>query len=264
MPVFVCEQCGARYPAPEAPRRCLICEDERQYVRWDGQSWLSPEALAARHRIACREDHGVLGLVIEPAFAIGQRALLVESAEGNVLWDMIGLLTPEAVAAVKARGRVIAIAISHPHYYTAMADWSAALGGVPVYIHADDHEWVTEPFPSLVPWSGEWRALTDKLTLIRCGGHFPGATVLHRRDGAGDTLYSGDVLQVTADRRHVSFMWSYPNLVPVNAAAVTRIAAALLPYGFERIYGAFEGRVIADGGNAAFERSVHRYLRAIA
>ena len=115
-----------------------------------------------------------------------------------------------------------------------------------------------------MPWSGEWRALTEELTLIRCGGHFPGATVLHRRDGAGDTLFSGDVLQVTADRRHVSFMWSYPNLVPVNAAAVTRIAAALLPYGFERIYGAFEGRVIADGGNAAFERSVHRYLRAIA
>ena len=37
-------------------------------------------------------------------------------------------------------------------------------------------------------------------------------------------------------------MYSYPNLIPLPAAAVRGIAAALEPFAFERIYGAWWGR----------------------
>jgi hypothetical protein len=36
-------------------------------------------------------------------------------------------------------------------------------------------------------------------------------------DGAG-ALFSGDIIQVVPDRRWVSFMYSYPNLIPLSAA----------------------------------------------
>lgn len=263
MPCFICRQCGARFPeAATPPEGCPICRDERQYVRWGGQEWLTREELAADHTIACAEDHGVLGLRITPAFAIDQRALLVEAEEGNLLWDCIGLVTPEAVDAIKARGKVIGIAISHPHYYSAMAEWAAALG-VPVHLHADDRQWVTEPDPAIRFWDGEALKLGPSLTLLRCGGHFAGATVLHHAGGEG-TLYCGDVLQVAQDRRYVSVMYSYPNMIPVNAATIRRIEAILDPYPFTRVYGAFAGKVIEAEAKQAVARSFERYLAAIA
>lgn len=263
MPRFICRQCGARFPEAGAPPDgCPICRDERQYVRWGGQAWLTPEELAASYGLTCSEDHGVLSLRIKPAFAIDQRALLVEAEEGNLLWDCIGLVTPEAIAAIKARGTVLGIAISHPHYYTAMAEWAAALD-VPVHLHADDRQWVTEPDPAIRFWDGEALKLGPSLTLLRCGGHFAGATVLHHAGGEG-TLYCGDVLQVAQDRRYVSAMYSYPNMIPVNAATIRRIAAILDPYPFSRVYGAFEGRVIDSEAKSALARSFARYLDAIA
>jgi hypothetical protein len=263
MPRFLCRQCGARFPdAPTPPSGCPICLDERQYVRWGGQDWLTTDELAADHHIACTSDHGVLGLRIQPAFAIDQRALLIEAEGGNLLWDCIGLVTQAALDAIRARGKVIGIAISHPHYYTAMAEWAQALD-VPVHLHADDRIWVTEPDPAIRHWDGEALKLGPSLTLLRCGGHFAGATVLHHAAGTG-ALYTGDVLQVTADRRHVSALYSYPNMIPVNAATIRRIAAILEPYAFDKVYGAFEGRVIAGGAKAALERSFERYLAAIA
>ncbi|WP_439497987.1 MBL fold metallo-hydrolase [Bosea sp. (in: a-proteobacteria)] len=263
MPRFICRQCGARFPeSATPPEACPICRDERQYVRWGGQDWLTPDELGAAHAIDCTEDHGVLGLRIKPAFAIGQRMLLVEADEGNLLWDCIGLVTPEAVAAIKARGPLIGMAISHPHYYTALADWAQALE-IPVHLHADDAQWVTEPHPAIKFWNGEALKLGRSLTLLRCGGHFAGATVLHHAKGEG-ALYCGDVLQVAPDRRYVSVLYSYPNMIPVNAATIRRIAAILDPYPFSRVYGAFEGRVMDGDAKAGVARSFERYLAAIA
>jgi hypothetical protein len=72
---------------------------------------------------------------VEPSFAIGQRLLLAETPEGNVLWDMIPLVDDAAIEAVRARGEVRAIAISHPHYYSGMVEWSDTLGGIPILLH---------------------------------------------------------------------------------------------------------------------------------
>ena len=257
---WICVTCATQFAATEEPpERCPICVDERQYVGPGGQRWTSMGELAQEHRCELREDAGTLGIGVEPAVAIGQRMLLVETGEGNVLWDMIPLVDDAAVEAVRARGEVRAIAISHPHYYSGMIEWSRALGGVPILLHEADREWIMRPHPAIELWSGETRELGGDATLLRLGGHFAGGTVLHH----DDTLYSGDIVQVIPDRRYVSFMWSYPNLIPLPAAEVERIAAALGSWRFERIVGAWWERVVPRDGNEVVRRSAERYVRAL-
>ncbi len=184
---------------------------------------------------------------------------------GNVLWDCVPLLDPALVEMVQALGGVSAIAVSHPHYYTSMVEWSHAFGGVPIHLHAADRQWVMRPDRSSAFWDGETKPLGDGLTLVRCGGHFDGGTVLHWRggtDGKG-ALLTGDIIQVVADRQHVSFMYSYPNYVPLSVSAVERIVKAVEPFEYERVYGAFWDTVIGRDGKAAVARSAERYCRAI-
>jgi hypothetical protein len=147
-----------------------------------------------------------------------------------------------------------------------MVEWSHAFGGIPIYLHAADRKWVMRPDPAIVFWEEEKREIGKGLTLIRCGGHFDGGTVLHWSAGAGGrgALLSGDILQVCADRRHVSFMYSYPNYIPLSAATVERVVQAVEPFAYERIYGAWWDRVIKEDGKAAVARSKARYLRALA
>jgi len=266
MSIFICEQCGAQFPdTPLPPRSCPVCEDERQYVNWKGQTWLTPDALAQRCKLVWRDDLGIPGIGVEPSFAIGQRALLLRERDGCVMWDCIPLATRDAVDHVRSLGGLKAIAVSHPHYYGAVADWSDAFGDVPVYLHGDDRAFVTRPHPSIVAWSGESFRLSDDIELKRTGGHFAGGTILHWRaaaDGRG-ALFTGDVAMVAMDRRSVSFMYSYPNYIPLNAPAVRRIADVVEPLAFDRIYGAWWGRNIAAGAKAAFGASVRRYIAAI-
>jgi glyoxylase-like metal-dependent hydrolase (beta-lactamase superfamily II) len=224
------------------------------------------EELGRSHRVVWHDDAGVTGIGTEPAFAIDQRALLVEAAEGSVLWDCTSLVTREIVEEIRRRGGLKAIAISHPHFYSAMIAWSEAFGGVPIYLHADDRQWVMRPGPSIVFWEGETLKLSETLTLIRSGGHFDGGTVMHWTDGAegAGALFVGDMAAVTMDRAHVAFMYSFPNNIPLGAAAVRRIAAAVAPFRFDRIHGGWWGRNIASGAREAFDRSVVRHLEAIA
>jgi hypothetical protein len=267
MAFFTCVQCGAQFPESETPpRSCSICEDERQFVNWTGQAWLAREELAKTHKLVWRDDFGIPGIGTEPSFAIGQRALLLCEADGCVMWDCVPLATSEAVHYVRSLGGLQAIAVSHPHFYGAVADWSEAFGGVPVYLHGDDRQWVTRPHAAIVPWSGESHRLSDDIVLVRTGGHFAGGTVLHWRKGAEGrgALLTGDIAMVAADRRSLSFMYSYPNYIPLNAGAVGRIADAVRPLAFDRIYGAWWNRNISTGAKAAFEASVERYLAAIA
>jgi hypothetical protein len=265
MTCFICLQCGVQFAKRDTPpERCPVCEDERQYVRWEGQAWTTARELARKHQLVMREDTGVLAFGIEPRFAIGQRALLAETPDGNVLWDCVSMVSDEAVAEITRRGGLQAIAISHSHYYSVMVDWSEAFGGVPIYLHSDDRQWIMRPHPSIVSWEGETLAINPSLTLIRCGGHFAGGQVLHWKRDKGNAILAGDVLQVVPTRRHVSFMYSYPNLIPLNAAAIRKIAAAVEPFEFDDIYGAWWNTNVIGGGKQAVAMSVERYLAAIA
>ena len=267
MAYFICVTCGTQFAdADLPPGRCPICDEVRQYVNPRGQTWTTMRELRGDHRnVLTAEEPHLTGIRTEPGFAIGQRALLVQTADGNVLWDCVSLFDDETERAVRALGGVAAIAISHPHYYSSMAEWSRTFGDAPVYVHAADREWVMRSGSSLVLWEGDTHPLPGGLTLIRCGGHFSGAAALHWPDGAGGrgALLTGDTLQVVPDRQHVSFMYSYPNLIPLDGGAVRRIADALRGFRFDRVYGAFAGRVISSDGAAAVRRSVDRYLRAI-
>jgi glyoxylase-like metal-dependent hydrolase (beta-lactamase superfamily II) len=268
----ICVTCGAQFARSEGPpKRCPICEDERQFVGWAGQEWTTLEELRARHRLALRDEgDGLLGIGTEPKFAIGQRALLVpaevrDRSGQNVLWDCISLIDTATVRIVEGQGGLSAIAISHPHYYGSMVEWSRAFGGAPIYLHADDRRWVMRPDPAIVFWEGDELELGGGLTLLRLGGHFAGAQVLHWAGGADGrgVLLAGDVLQVVQDRRFVSFMYSYPNYIPLPAATVRRMVAMLEPYPFERVYGAWFGAVVRADGKAAVRRSAERYARAL-
>src|SRR5918994_1859147 len=267
MPNYICTTCGVQYAESVLPPdHCLICEDERQYVGWDGQRWTTLRELQLTHRNRLDvEGPELISLVTEPKFAIGQRALHVRTSGGNILWDCLTLLDDRSVAAIQALGGVSAIAVSHPHYYASVIEWSRALGDVPIYLHAADGEWVMRPHPAIVFWQGETHQLGPGLTLIRVGGHFPGATVLHWAGGAQGkgAVLAGDVLQVGQDRKSVSFMYSYPNYIPLDAATVRRIGALLEPYAFDQIYGAWWQRNIPSKGKDVVRRSIRRYLRAI-
>ena len=267
MPHFICTTCGTQYAESAAPpAACAICLDERQYVKATGQQWTTLEQLRRTHRTAIRwEEPGLIGIGIEPHFSIGQRALLVHTPQGNVLWDCVSLVDPAIVEMIQALGGLKAIAISHPHYYTSMVEWSRALGGAPIYLHAADQQWIQRPDAAIVAWQGETLSLGEGLTLIRCGGHFAGGTVLHWQAAAAGqgALLTGDILQVVADRQHVSFMYSYPNFIPLSASAVDHIVQAVAPFRYDRIYGAFWDMVIAQDGPAIVARSAARYRQAI-
>jgi hypothetical protein len=261
---FVCVTCGTQFADSAAPPpACPICEDPRQYVPPGGQAWTTLEALRRAHANTWRQvTPDLLAIHTTPTFAIGQRALLLRTAQGNVLWDCVTLLDEATVALVRGLGGIAAIAISHPHYYSAMVEWSRAFG-CPVHLHAADRRHVMRPDAAALRfWEGETLEILPGVTLHRLGGHFAGGTVLHWANGRGGALLSGDIVQVAPDR-HVSFLWSYPNMIPLPGAEVARIGARLTALEFEAVHGAFPGRDIPAGGKAALARSVARYVAAL-
>lgn len=266
MTIYICTACGTSYPeAPAPPDACPICIDERQYVPASGQSWTTREALAGAHRNAWElHEPGLLSIHTVPVFAINQRAFLLHSRSGNILWDCIALLDPATIELVRGLGGLHAIALSHPHYYTTMQDWAAAFDA-PVHVHAADRDWVMRPDRAIRFWDGDSLEVLPGATLIRAGGHFPGGTVLHWSDTQDrkGALLAGDIVQVTPGARRVSFMWSYPNLMPLPAEEVERVAARLAPLRYSRIYGAFKGQEVQEEGPAIVARSAAHYVKLL-
>jgi len=264
MPLFICTACGTQYPdSAQPPLQCLICEEERQYVPARGQTWTTLEALALSHRNSFHEyDTGLIGL--SAGFAIGQRALFVRTEGGNVLWDCVATLDQATVSIIKGLGGLKAIAISHPHFYTTMLEWAQAFE-CPIHLHAADREWIVRKGPAVKLWEGDTLGLWDGVTLVRCGGHFPGGTVMHWAGGAQGRgiICAGDILTVTTDRKWLSFMRSYPNFIPLSVREVEAIGKALAPFTFDVIYGHYFDRVIAKNAKQVLEKSVVRYVAAV-
>ncbi|SEK05544.1 hypothetical protein SAMN05192539_103544 [Paraburkholderia diazotrophica] len=255
----ICETCGTQYPETDRRERCLICEDVRQFIPPSGQAWTSLDSLRQSHANAWRALRSDLFEIrMEPTFGIGQRALLARTDEGNVLWDCIALLDGATVDLIHALGGLKAIAISHPHYYSTMSEWARAFDCT-VWAHEADRQWVVCHSDAVQFWRGDTLPITSDMTLLRLGGHFPGGSVLHWNSGAG-TLLSGDILQVTPDRSHVSFMYSYPNYLPLSGSTVRSMAALLDGFEYESVYGSFRHAEIEADGKAAVASSVQRYI----
>ncbi len=262
MDAFICTTCGTQYePSAAPPPACVICEEERQFVLPSGQSWTTLKKLERSHMPTFRNEAGLTAIGIMPAFGINQRALLVPTDQGYVLWDCVSLVNDVMVDLIKGIGGLRAIAISHPHYYTTMVEWGRAFD-VPVYLHEADSDWIMRKDPCLKLWSGDTKEIAPGMTLVRLGGHYDGGTIMHWAQGAGGrgALLSGDILQVVADRKHLGFMRSYPNFIPHGAAAVQKMADRVAPYDYDAIYGAFWNAVIPTDAKAAMDRSVARHL----
>lgn len=267
MPNYICITCGVQYAETAAPpEHCPICEDDRQYVNPAGQGWTTLDDLRRdRHNTFETLEPGLTAIRTDPQFAIGQQAHLIQTPVGNVLWDCISFIDQPTIDRVKALGGLTAITISHPHFYSSMVEWSRAFGGVPIYLHADIKEWVMRPDPAIHYWEGETLVINDHITAIRCGGHFPGSTALHWRDGAEGKglLLTADTFFVAQDLQHVSFMHSFPNLIPLSASKVQHVVGAVEPFTFDRLYSAWPGKVIVSGAKAAVRRSAERYIAYI-
>lgn len=264
---WICVTCGTQYPASQTPPQgCPICLDKRQYVRHGGQAWTSIAAMQKEgfHNTLRQLEPRLTSIGTEPSFAIGQQARLIQTAKGNVLCEGTSFLDDESVAAVQQLGGIAAVAISHPHFYTSMVEWAERFHA-PIYLHEANRQWVMRPSERITYWSGDTYPLFDDLTLVRLGGHFPGSSVLHwahAADGKG-VLLTGDTIMVVPDREWVSFMWSYPNLIPLPASEVSRISKTILPYDFERLYSSWDDRLILKDANNAVKRSAERYIRAL-
>jgi glyoxylase-like metal-dependent hydrolase (beta-lactamase superfamily II) len=265
MPAWICATCGVQYPdTARPPAECPICRDERQYVGWSGQRWTTMADLALERSTVLRdEEPGLVGIGVEPSFAIGQRALLVRTPEGNVLWDCVSLLDDAAVARIQELGGVDAICLSHPHFYASCVEFADAFDAR-ILIPEADRGWMQRA-SRRIEYFADSISPVPGTTLTRIGGHFDGAAVLHwpgGSDGRG-ALLTGDTITVVQDRDWVSFMWSYPNLIPLDEATVREIARRVENFAFDRVYGGWWGRVVMYDGGASIRRSAERYIASL-
>jgi glyoxylase-like metal-dependent hydrolase (beta-lactamase superfamily II) len=264
MSTHICVTCGVQFAESSTPpAHCPICEDERQYIGHAGQQWTTlAELRQSRRNIFYPVAPGITGISSEPRFAIGQQAFLFQTPTGNLLWECVSLIDDETIAQVQALGGITAIAISHPHFYSSMVEWAQRFDA-PVYLHAANRPFVMRLDPVLRFWSEEHCMPLPGLTVIRCGGHFPGSSVLHWATGADGrgALFTGDTVYVVADRRWVSFMYSYPNLVPLAPHGVRQIVNVLEPFAFDQVYSSWRDNLVPQDGKAAVQRSAERIIR---
>ncbi|MBD1371395.1 MBL fold metallo-hydrolase [Hazenella sp. IB182357] len=263
---YICQTCGTQYAQQEhPPSKCDICLDERQYVKPAGQEWTTLAAMHQQnfHNVITKEEACLYSITTQPAFAIGQSAYLIQHPQMNVLWDCITYLDPDTIHTLTEKGGIQAIALSHPHYYSSQVEWAERFD-CPIYIHEDDKAWVMRPSSHIQFWSGEQIDLAPGLTLHRLGGHFLGGSVLHwaGNEGGLGALFTGDIIQSLPDLNWVSFMYSYPNLIPLPAIKVREMADRVGSLTFETLYHAFK-RNIKKQAHEVIQRSATRYIEAL-
>lgn len=261
MPVWICRTCAVEHPdTPEPAATCAVCSDDRQYVRPSGQRWTTmPELVEEGHHGSVDEvEPGLHGISVTPGVGIGQRALLVRTPAGNLLWDPTGYLDEDLVAAVRKVGGVAAVASSHPHMFGAQVAWAEHFDA-PVWVQAADRGWVQRDDSRIRTWDDAFEVLPG-VTLHRIGGHFPGSAVAHLTGADGrSVLLTGDTVAGTPDEHWVSFLRSFPNKVPLSAAVVRRVGDRVLALDPERLYDNFGGQVLADA-RTWVARSADRYV----
>ncbi|WP_228414274.1 hypothetical protein [Chryseobacterium sp. CH21] len=256
----ICITCGVQYESANQ-EHCVICEDSRQFVNPKGQQWTTLEVVQKTHKnIIEKVAPNVYAIYTVPKMGIGQRAHLVISPKGNVLWDCITNLDESTIELVNKLGGIKAIAISHPHYYSTIVEWGKAFNA-PVYIHEADKMWIQRKDPIIKIWSGREMELWEGMKIVLCGGHFDGAAVLFVPKQGGQ-LFTGDNPQVCSDLKSVSFLYSYPNYIPLGKEEVLFIEESLKNLEYDSLYGAF-GKYILKDGKQAVAFSVSRYLNHI-
>ncbi|HKJ41120.1 MAG TPA: hypothetical protein VKA27_03455 [Sunxiuqinia sp.] len=257
----ICKTCGTRYSVEIFNEgECPVCLDDRQYLKEYGQQWISYHSLKQKHRVVINQLHeNVFELTIQPAFAIGQKAHLLVTEFGNILWDCIPLLDESSASFILDRGGLKAIAISHPHYYSLMAEW-ARFFNCPIYLHEDDRKWVMDPSDNIIFWQGERHKINRDINLIRIGGHFSGSAVLHLHSSQkSGHLLTGDTLYLSRDKKHITAMYSYPNFIPLRPEELNAIFKTIEKLDFDSLFGAFDWQYILKGAKNILMNSMERH-----
>ncbi|KAL5345767.1 hypothetical protein ACLOAV_009521 [Pseudogymnoascus australis] len=265
--LLVCETCGTQYGTSDAAllTSCRICDDPRQYVPATGQSFATLRSLRDGHTSTLTPHPTAPSLSVihtSPRLAIGQRALLIQTTNGNILWDCITLLTPSLVSSINALGGLAAIVISHPHFYSTHLLW-AQVFKCPVYLADDDREWLVEedprsgdPVRRFIAGEGAELEIPGKdgqatgAKAIKVGGHFPGSLVLLH----DSRLLVGDTIMPTPSgvgdwgargrpkgMNSFAFMWSYPNMIPLSPPTLASMWRILTRYEFTAVHAGFPG-----------------------
>ena len=183
MPLWTCEQCGAQFPESAAPPpACPVCEDDRQYVTWTGQTWPSIEQMAKRQNLVWREDFGILGIAPSP---IRHRAAGAAGARGRWRPDVglhLALVTrPPSASPGLAGGGDRRLASALLQLGGRLERGVRRRAGLPARRRP---ACVTRP-DRLEPWTGDNHRFPGDLLLFRTGGHFAGGTIMHWRRGSG-------------------------------------------------------------------------------
>lgn len=270
---LVCRTCSTQFPTDDrsAVTTCHICDDARQYVPPTGQSFTTLADLARTHRntfTTYPPDPRITFIETTPRLAIGQRAALIKTPQGNVLWDCIALLDDDTVQRVREMGGLKAIVISHPHYYTTHVHWARAFG-CPVYLAAEDQEWTTmsSTHTQLLTQTETEIVQGSGVRAIKLGGHFPGSLVLlfegrlfvadtlvTTPSGLGDWTVDGNGAARQGGNgrppgsNSYAFMWSIPNMIPLGVEELARMWDVLSRYEFRATHGAFRSMDVEDEG----------------
>jgi len=257
----ICTACGTQFQTEKnSIELCPICTDERQSVPEKGQSWTNLNELQDTYGVIIKKLNETLyELKMAPSFAIGQRALLVITPGGNILWDCIALINEPAITFLKSKGGLKAIAISHPHYYTTMNEWASTFD-CPVYIHYNDEKWIYNRGIHIETWQGIEKELWDGMRLINIGGHFQGSSILYVPFlSAGGTVLCGDTFAISPSKKHIAIMYSYLNKIPLPVKEVQRIRKQMSGIAFDTIHGFWDFQNIYLDAKKILDDSLARY-----
>lgn len=261
----ICKTCGTRYVKHLFQEdKCLICLDERQYVKSYGQQWVSYNELAENHSVKIKMlTDELFELKVLPEFAIAQRAFFIKSEFGNILWDCIPFIDQPTVDFIKYNGGLSAIAISHPHYYSLMNEW-AKVFECPIYLHKKDEKWVMDSKTSIAFWDEDKKKLNADFTIHRIGGHFDGSAVLETNISTfNKSLFVGDTLYLSRDKKHLSVMFSYPNVIPLSHKETQKVFDEIDNIEFDSLFGAFSNQTLKLNAEQVFKKSFNLYKNLI-
>ncbi len=258
---MICTACGTQYPQGiAAGAHCPVCADERQYIPETGQGWTTLEALQNNYGVIINKlQDNLYELKMAPSFAIGQRALLVITPGGNILWDCIALINEPTIAFIRSMGGLEAIAFSHPHYYTTMNEWAGTFD-CPVYIHAHDEEWIYNKGSNISLWHATEMELWNGIKLVNVGGHFKGSSILHVPFlSGGGAILCGDTFYISPSKQYMAAMYSYPNRIPLPVKEIRRIKTQMMAIPFDTMFGFYDFQNICGNAKHILETSLERY-----
>lgn len=229
--LLICCACGAQYEVDGSSNKTSykICDDPRQYVPPSGQRLTTAQVLRENHSNkieACPLNSNVYEEWTEPRFGIGQRACLIRTPAGNVLWDLVALLDQDTVDRIRELGGVQCIFISHPHFYTTWHDWSTTFR-FPVYMSKADSVWANRTrskAATLKLLEEQYTEILPGVTAAICSGHFDGSLILHSEHQRA--LFVADAILAVPSAFNpdpgkpgvssFAFLWSNPNAIPLS------------------------------------------------